>query len=58
MYEIKIEDIYEEFSNDKEMFDSSNCLTKSQYYNDSNKSVIGKIKDGTRRIVIKEFLFN
>ena len=28
MYEIKTEDIYKDFSNDKEMFDFSNYLTK------------------------------
>ena len=32
MYEIKTEDIYEDFSNDKEMFDFSNNSTKSKYY--------------------------
>ena len=30
MYEIKIEDIYEDFSSSKEMFDSSNYSTKSK----------------------------
>ena len=30
MYEIKTEDIYKGFSNDKEMFDFSNCSTKSK----------------------------
>ena len=29
MYEIKTEDVYEDFSNDREMFDFSNYLTKS-----------------------------
>ena len=28
MYEIKTEDVYEDFSNDKEMFDFSNYSTK------------------------------
>ena len=32
MYEIKIEDVYEDFSNDKELFDISNYSTKSKYY--------------------------
>ena len=45
MYEIKTEDVYEDFSNDKEMFDFSNYWTKSKYYGDSNKSDVGKIKD-------------
>ena len=29
-YEIKIEDVYEDFSSDKEMFDFSNYSTKSK----------------------------
>ena len=31
MYGIKIEDVYENFSNNKEMFDFSNYSTKSKY---------------------------
>ena len=34
MYEIKTEDVYEDFSSNKEMFDFSNYSTKSKYYND------------------------
>ena len=30
MYEIKTEDVYEDFSNDKEIFDLSNYSTKSK----------------------------
>ena len=37
MYEIKTEDVYKDFSNNKEMFDFSNYSTKSKYYNNSNK---------------------
>ena len=32
MYEIKTEDLYENFSKDKEMFDLSNYSAKSKYY--------------------------
>ena len=42
MYEIKNEDIYEDFRRDKEMFDFSNYSTKLKYYDDSNKLVIVK----------------
>ena len=45
MYEIVTEDVYEEFSINKEMFDFSSYSTQSAYYNDSNKLVIGKMKD-------------
>ena len=31
MYEIKTEDLYEDFSNDKEMFDVSNYLKVQKY---------------------------
>ena len=30
MYEIEVEDVYKDFSNDKEMFDFSNYSTKSK----------------------------
>ena len=32
MYEIKTEDVYEDFSNNKEMFAFSNYSTQSKYY--------------------------
>ena len=45
MFEIKTEDVCEDFSNDKEMFDFSNYSTKSKYYDNSNKLVVAKMKD-------------
>ena len=45
MYEIKTEDDFEDFSNHTEMFDFSNYSTKSKYYDNSNKLVVGKMKD-------------
>ena len=56
MYEIKTEDVYEDFNSDKEMFDFSHCLTKSEYYDDSNKLYIGKMKDVTAGVAIKEYV--
>ena len=56
MYEIKTENVYEDFSNDKEMFDCSNYSTKLEYYDDSNKLVVGKIIDETAGVAIKEFV--
>ena len=47
MYEIKTEDVYEDLSSKKEMFDFCNYSTKSRYHDDSNKLVIGKMKDET-----------
>ena len=45
MYEIKIDDVYEDFSKDKEMFDFSGYSVNSKYYADSNELVVGKMKD-------------
>ena len=47
MYQIKTEDLYEDFSSNNEMFHFSNYLTKSKYYDNSNKLIIGKMKDET-----------
>ena len=41
----KPEDVYEDFSSDKEMFDFSYYSTKSKYYEDSNKIAIDKMED-------------
>ena len=56
MYEIKTEDFYEVFGKDNEMIHFSNYSTKSKYYDDSNKVVIGKMKDETGGVTIKEFI--
>ena len=53
VYEIKTEDVWEGFSNDKEMFDFSNYSIKSKYCDDSNKLVVGKSKDETVDVAIK-----
>ena len=56
MYEIKTEGLYADFSSDKEMFHFSNYLTKSKYYDNSNKLVNGKLKDETEGAAIEEFV--
>ena len=56
LYEIKIRDVYEDFSKDKEMFDFSSYSAKSKYYDDSNKLVDGKIKDESGGVTIKKFV--
>ena len=38
----------------KKMFDLSNYSTKLKYYDNSNKSVVGKIKDETASVAIEE----
>ena len=54
MYEIKTEDVYKDFSSDKEMFDFSNYSTKSKYYDNSKKLVVGKMDNETAGVAIKE----
>ena len=57
MYEEKkTEDVYEDFSSDKEMFVFSNYSTKSKYYDNSNKLVVGKMEDETASVAIEEFV--
>ena len=56
MYEIKTENVYEDFSKDKEMVDFSNYSTKSKYYDHSNKLVVCKMKDEISGVAIKEFV--
>ena len=55
MCEIKTEESYEDFSNDKGMFDFRNYSTNLKYYN-SNKLVVGKMKDETACVAIEEFV--
>ena len=56
MYQIKTEDIYEDFSNDKEMFDFSNYSIKSKYHHHSSKLVVRKMKDEVAGVAIEEFV--
>ena len=56
MYEIKTEDVYDHFRSDKEIFGFSNYSTKSKYYDDSNKWVIGKINNETGGVAIEELV--
>ena len=56
MYEIKTKDVHEYFCSDKEKLDFSNYTTKSKCYDNSNKLVIGKMKDETGGVAIKEFV--
>ena len=38
------------------MFDLSNYSSKSKYYDNSNKLVVGKIKDETADVAIEDFV--
>ena len=56
MNEIKTEDVYEDFSNDKEMLDFRNYSTNSKYYDNSNKLVVDKMTDEIVGVAIAEFV--
>ena len=47
MYEIEIENVYEDFSQNTEMFDFRSHSAKSKYYDDSNALAVDKMKDET-----------
>ena len=53
MYEIKTEDVYQDFSKHKEIFDFSNYSAESKCHNNSNKLVAGKMKDETGGVTSK-----
>ena len=44
-YEIKSENVYEEFFNWKDLFDFSNYSKDSKIFDQTNKKVIGKMND-------------
>ena len=54
-YEIKSEDIYEEFFKLKHLFDFGNLSKDSNFYDNQNKMVFGKIKTVNRGIPIIKF---
>ena len=55
-YEIEAEDVYQDFSNDKDKFDNSDYLENSPYYCNANNKVIGKFKDEACGVPIIEFV--
>ena len=57
IYEIKTEDVYGDFGSSKKIFDFSMYLTKSKYYDDSNKLAISKRKGETGSVAIKAKMY-
>ena len=55
MYEIKTEGLYENVSNNKEMF-LTIPLSQNKYQNDSNKLVVVKMKIETAGVAVEEFV--
>ena len=56
VYEIKTEDVYEDFYLDKDLFDFSDYPLHSKFFDPVNKKVIGKMKDEFRGKIISEFV--
>ena len=55
-YEIKSKNVYEEFFKWKDSFDFSNYSKDSKFFNETNKKVIGKMKDEFGVVIIIEFV--
>ena len=55
-YHIRTEDVYRDFFADRERFDNSDYPPNSEFYFTENKKVIGKFKDETAGVPIKEFI--
>ena len=55
-YEIKSKNVYEEFFNWKDLFDFSNYSKDSKFFNETNKKVVGKMKDEFGGIIITYFV--
>ena len=55
-YEIKSENVYEEFFKWKDLFDFSNYSKDSKFFGDTNKKVIGKMKDEYGGAITDQFI--
>ena len=56
VYEIKSENVCEEFFEWKDFFDFSNYSNDSKFFNETNKKVIGKMKDEFAGVIVSEFV--
>ena len=56
LFEIKSENVYEKFFKWKDLFDFSNYSKDSKFFHETNKKVIGKIKDEFGGVIIDEFV--
>ena len=55
-YEIKSENVYEEFFKWKDLFDFSNYSKDSKFFDETNKKVTGKMKDEFGGVTVIEFV--
>ena len=56
VYEIKTGDVYEDFYENKSLFDFSDYPKDSNFFDLLNKKVIGKLKDEVQGKIISEFV--
>ena len=55
-YEIKSKDVYEKLFKWKHLFDFTNCSKDSKFFNETNKKIIGKMKDEFGGVIVDEFV--
>ena len=55
-YEIKSKNVYETFYKWKDLLDFSNYSKDLKFFNETNKKVIGKMKDELGGVIIIEFV--
>ena len=55
-YEIKSENVYEELFKHKDLFDFSNFSKDSKFFDETNKNVIGKMKEEFGGVIVDEFV--
>ena len=55
-YEIKSENVYEEFFKQKDLFVFSNYSKDSKFFDETNKKVIGEIKDKFGGVIVVELV--
>ena len=55
-YDMKSENVYKEFSKWKNMFDFSNYPKESKFFDETNKKVIGKMKDEFSGVIVNKFV--
>ena len=55
-YEIRSENVYEEFYQWKDLFDFSNYSKDSKFFDESNKKVVGRMKDEYGGVIIDELI--
>ena len=56
VYEIKTEDVYEDFYHHKNLFDFGEYPLDSKFFDPINKKVTGKMKDEYKGKIISEFV--